>query len=181
MNPTCSTGCSDTVNGLPAFVHDLCSPEVNVGEVEAIYIGVRGEIFEDWEDATEWTTRLASTTNTKLVKMLVMGDKPKPAANTKEISAGRKVSLPKDHSINFVIDETSAANHEAVRKLQCGGNFQAWYETSGGLAFGGNEGLEVFIEADMVIPRGRGENLVYEGSMTWKANFLEERIVSPIS
>jgi hypothetical protein len=181
MNPVCSTGCADTVNGLPTFKHDLCAPEVNVGEIENIYIGLRGEPFTDVESATEWTTRLASTTSTKLVKMVVMGDKPKPASNVKEISGNRKIQLPKDHVVNFTIDETNAENHEAIRQLQCGGNFNAWYETSGGLLFGGNEGLEVFIEADMVIPRSRGENLVYEGSMAWKANFLEERVVSPIA
>lgn len=181
MNPVCSTGCADTVDGLPAFRNDLCAPEVNIGEVETIYIGLRGEGFTNWELAPEWTARLAAVDATRLVKVTVIGDKPKPATNIKEISGGRKITLPKDHVVNFTIDETNDDNHEAVRMLQCGGNFQAWYDTAGGLAFGGNIGLEVFIEADMVIPRSRGENMVYEGSMAWKSQFTEERIKSPIS
>lgn len=181
MEPVCATGCADALAVMPAVKFDDSCPEVNQGEITAIYLALRGNGFTDWKLATEWTTKLAAIDNTKIIKLTVIGDKPKPAANQLDISNGRKVTLPKDHVVNFTIDETNKENHEAIRTLQCGGNFDAWYETSGGLMFGGNEGLPVSLEADMSIPRERGGLMVYEGTMTWKAKYTEERIVSPIS
>lgn len=180
MNPNCSTGCADVLLALPEVLFDDCSPEVNAGEVETIYLGLRGQGFTNWTSPAEWASRLAATDNTKIIALTVIGDKPKPTANTKDISGGRKISLPKAHTLPFIIDETNATNHEFVRQLECGGNFQAWYATSGGLAFGGNDGIKAFAEADMVIPRARGENMVYDGSLSWEAKYTEERIVSPI-
>lgn len=181
MNPTCPTGCADVVASLPTVKFDDRNPEINAGEIEKIYLGVRGNPFTDWELATEWTTRLASNTATKIIALTVMGDKPAPTTTTKEISGGRKVTVSKDHVINATIDETNETNHEMIRKIECGGQFLAWYETSGGLMFGGKEGIPVSIEANMVIPKGRGENMTHELGLSWKAKFTEERIVSPIA
>jgi hypothetical protein len=181
MEPTCATGCADALAVMPAVKFDDSCPEVNQGEITAIYLALRGNPFANWEQAAEWTTRLAAVDNTKIVKLTVIGDKPKPAANQLEISNGRKVTLAKDHVVNFTIDETNAINHEAIRTLQCGGNFDAWYETSGGLLFGGNAGLPASAECDMTIPREKGGLIVYEGTLTWKAKYTEERTVSPIA
>lgn len=181
LEPVCPTGCADALANLPDVLFDECNPEVNAGEIETIYLAKRGQGFTAVSSAPEWGTRLAATDNTKIIALTVIGDKPKPADNIKEISGGRKISLPKDHTLPFLIDETNATNHEMVRTLECGGNFQAWYATSGGLLFGGNDGIPAFIEAGMVIPRARGENMTYEGSLSWKAKYTEERIVSPIA
>jgi hypothetical protein len=181
MNPTCATGCDNALDQLPDWSFSECAPEVNAGEIEKIYMGIPGNVFTDWKLATEWNTRLTSTTATKLVVLTVLGEKPRPTQNSKDISGGRKVQLDSDHVLNFTIDETNAANHEAVRQLECGGQFLFWYETSGGLMFGGNDGIQASIAAGMVIPLSRKDSLTYQGSISWSAKFTEERIVSPIA
>jgi hypothetical protein len=180
MNPICATGCSNSLDQLPEWEFSECAPEVNAGEIEKIYMGVLGNPFTDWESAVEWNSRLVSTTATKLVVLTVLGEKPRPTANSKDISGGRKIQLDADHVLNFTIDETGAKNHEAIRQLECGGTFLFWYETSGGLVFGGNDGIQASISAGMVIPKTRKDTMTYEGSLTWSAKFTEERIVSPI-
>lgn len=181
MTPTCATGCEDALATLPGFAFSECAPEINAGEIEKIYLGIPGNPFTNWALATEWNARLISTTATKITAVTVIGDKPKPTVNSQPISGGRTVKLESDHVLNFLIDESSAANHEAVRQLECGGQFLAWYVTSGGLLFGGNAGIGVSIEAGMVIPNTRADKITYQGSMTWKAKFTEERIISPIA
>lgn len=185
MDPICPTGCLDTVNALPAVKFDDCAPEINPGEIETLYLGVRGVDFTDVNDQAEWVARLAATDETKIIALTVMGDKPLPAANTKDISGGRKIALEKDHVINFTIDETNQTNHDMVRKLECGGNFAVWYKISGGIAMGGendgNTGIKGFIEAGMLIPRGRGENMTYDGTISWKAKFTEARFIHPLA
>jgi hypothetical protein len=181
MNPTCATGCEDALETLPGYVFSECAPEVNAGEIEKIYLGIPGNPFTAWTSAAEWNSRLTSNTATKIVALTVIAEKPRPTVNSKDISGGRKVKLDSDHVINFTIDESSQANHDAQRQLDCGGVFLMWYATSGGLLFGGNAGIEVSIEAGMVIPLSRNDTLTYQGSITWKAKFTEERIVSPIA
>lgn len=181
MDPVCATDCEDLVDALPEVLFDDCNPEINAGEIQKIYLGIRGVPFADIEDPVEWAARLASVTNTKLIQLTVIADKPKPAENSKEISGGRKVVLPKDHVINVTIDETNPTNHEFIRKNQCSGNYQAWYETSGGRIFGGNAGLRAFLEMDMTIPRERNGNITYDGTLSWKERFTEEMAVSPIA
>jgi hypothetical protein len=56
-----------------------------------------------------------------------------------------------------------------------------WYQTSGGLIFGGNEGIEVSIVLDMNISESTSDFIVYEGKGTWKAKFTEERALSPLA
>jgi hypothetical protein len=181
MNPTCATGCDNALDQLPDWQFSDCAPEVNAGEIEKIYMGIPGNPFTNWATATEWNTRLGSTTATKLVVLTVSGEKPRPTPNSKDISGGRKVQLDSDHVLNFTIDETGPGNHEAIRQLECGGTFLFWYETSGGLMFGGNQGILASISAGMVIPKSRKDALTYEGSITWSAKFTEERVVSPIA
>ena len=55
-----------------------------------------------------------------------------------------------------------------------------WYETSGGLLFGGTEGIEVSFTSNMIIPTSDQELITYAGKAEWKTKFTEERIISPI-
>jgi hypothetical protein len=111
----------------------------------------------------------------------VIGDKPAPALVEKEISNGRRFVVRKDHTLNFLIDDATAQNHEFMRQLECGGTFKMWYETAGGLLFGGNEGISVNLTLDMVLNRGVEEHMTYQGTARWKSKFTEERVVSPIT
>lgn len=182
MNPVCPTNCT---SALPAVNFDLCAPEINLSEIQYIYIGKANSVqFTDWEAPTEWATRLSNSTTTGndyLRTLTVTGDKPAPAKNEKDISAGRKIVTTKTHILNFTIDETNATNHELIRSLECGGKFKVWYETQGGLLFGGNSGIPANIFADMILARGREEHAVLAGSITWKNKFTEERTISPIA
>lgn len=181
MDPICADNCEDVVNSLPEVAFDDCNPEINAGEIRKVYLGIKGKGFTSIASATEWAARLAATDDTKLIALTVIGDKPLPTPNTKDISGGRKITLANDHVLNISIDETNATNHGFVRSNQCSGNYQMWYETSGGLVFGGNDGIPAFLNLDMLIPVASGDSIVYNGSLAWKSKFTEERALSPIA
>lgn len=179
--PTCPTDCTAT---LAAVSFDECHGEFNDSQIEWLMLGVIGNPMTDWSDGTEWTTRIDNTDvldATKIRRLRVMGSKPVPDSNEKEVSGGRTITGTKSHQVAFKIDETNADNHEFLRQLECGGSVLMWYETSGGLLFGGTEGIEVSIKLDMNIPESRDELIVFEGVAQWKSKFTEERIVSPIA
>lgn len=180
-NPVCPSGCA--AGTLPEVLFDLCSPEFRESEIVRVFVGLRNTpAFTDVAAAAEWTDRLSmdSTDADAIRPLTVIGDKPAPTKNEKEYSAGRTVTLNKSHVLNITVDEVNAKNHEFVRQLECSGQARIWYETKGGLIFGGNEGIPAKITLDMVLPRG-DENMRYEGTVEWKARFTEERAVSPIA
>lgn len=181
-NPICPVGCA---SALPVVSFSECSPEVNLSEIQYVYVAKSvAADFTDWTVITEWTTRLSQTVvvgDDTIRTLTVIGDKPAPARTEKEISGGRKVSANKTHTLNFTIDETNEINHELLRMLECGGTFKIWYETQGGLLFGGNEGIEASIFLDMILGRGREEVASFAGVAEWKNRFTEERCVSPIA
>lgn len=178
--PTCPTDCTSS---LPVISVDECNPEINDAQIGKIYLTNIGEPLTDWTDLLEWQGRLdnAALTADAIRTIYVIGSKDKPDSNIKDISLKRKVIGQKSHTVNFKIDETNAINHEAIREFECGGNYLMWYETCGGLLFGGNEGIKVFVEAGMIIPEGADEIITYDGTATWDARFTEERIVSPLA
>ena len=99
-----------------------------------------------------------------------------------ELSGGRKYTVPTPRSINFTIDDVNAANHEAIRQIQCGGNFLAWYRLyDSPVAFGGTSGIKGYIDADMVIPREKAGQMTYEGTMSWTSRFSEEMFMHPMA
>ena len=182
--PTCPTGCSTALDALPVFDFSECAPKINAAEIRYIYIGLPGNPFTDIKLATEWTARLLATNvgASKLVRMTVLGDKARHSGTVKEISGGRKVTLIREHLINATVDETSVANHEAFRKMECGGiTLPIWYQTAGGQVFGGNAGILVSIDPGMVISRSSGDSIVWELALSWKARFTEEMALSPIA
>lgn len=177
--PTCPTDCGDN---LSEVLFDECAPEINEGQVAKIYLTNKGNPLTDWTDAAEWSSRLDNTAPNpdSIITLHVIGDKPVPTSTQIDISLGRKVIGKKEHVLNFRVDETNETNHEWLRQNECGGQYLMWYETLPGLLFGGNEGIEVSIVLDMVIPEADTELITFNGSATWKAKFTEERIVSPI-
>lgn len=183
MDPTCPSGCAEEVEVLPGFVFDECVPEINFGQISEIYLGIPGNPFTAITSLSEWTARLASVTATRIIKLIVTGDRPRSnAAAPLELSGNRKKAVPRDFTLNFTIDETSQVNHDAVRQLQCGGNFIYWYRTlENKYVYGGNTGIKGFIDADMVIPREKNGMIVYEGTITSTGTFMEERTLFPIA
>ena len=180
-NPTCPTGCETS---LAPVAFSVCAPEVNLSEIARLYIATADSAgFTDWKSPTEWAARLSNTLTTagKIRRLTVIADKPAPTAATRDISGGRTITSNKTHVVNFTIDETNSINHDWLRQLECGGQFKIWYETIGGLLFGGNSGIIATVTADMVVARGTEEILVYNGTATWKNRFTEERAISPIA
>lgn len=178
--PTCATDC-DSV--LPAVEFDECQPEVNDGQIYKLYVTNIGNPFTDITDLSEWTPRLDNTgaAAEAVITLNVIGSKPVPTSEEKEISLGRKITSKKAHTVPFKIDETNAINHEFLRSLECGGNYLFWYETSGGLIFGGNEGIKGSFILDMEIPESETDFITLTGKADWKSKFTEERALSPLA
>lgn len=179
--PTCAGSCA---GDLPEVASDACEPKILQSEIRRIFVAKRTATpFVDWQDAGEWESRLDDTDTTSddsIRTLVVIGDKPAPGQTVKDISNRRKVVISKSHVVNFTIDDAQAEIHEFIRGLECGGYYKIWYETHGGLIFGGNAGIVVFLEANMVLARGTDEHMVYNGSAQWSAKFTEERAESPI-
>ena len=178
-DPVCPTDCSAT---LPPLSFDDCNPEINDAQIDRIFFTNVGNPLVDWTNATEWNGRLSQTgTNGDAIRELcVIGEKPRPTSNKRDISKGRKVIGKKDHVLNFRIDDTSQDNHDAIRQLECGGNILFWYTTLGGLMYGGTEGIEAQITMDNVIVEDDNEIIEIQGELEWTRKFTEERIPSPI-
>lgn len=177
--PVCPTDCGDN---LPPVEFDECAPEIHDGRIDKIYLTNKSNPLVDWTSAAEWNGRLDNTAPLadSIITLHVIGDKPEPAEEEQEISLGRKIVGKKVHILNYAIDETNATNHEWLRQNECGGQYLMWYETSGGLLYGGTEGIEISLTSNMIIPESDTELITYAGKAEWKSKFTEERIVSPI-
>lgn len=178
--PTCAADCS---TALPSVSFNDCSPDVSFSEIQRAFFGtVDGGGFDDWTQASEWTSKISSTSTTagSLRAMTVIGDKPAASSVTKDISGGRKLTIGKDFTVNLTIDDVSEANYNFWRQMECGNKLLFWYETSGGKMFGDNEGIEVNVDSNSVLNRGREEIETIELVVSWRAKFSPARIDSPI-
>lgn len=177
--------CTDDCDfDLPATEFASCNPETNLSQIAKIYIAKQSAAsFSDWTQAGEWATRLSnSATGADSIRpVTVVGDKPAPTVTEKTISGNRIVPTEKKHVINFEIDESNATNHEFARGAKCMKQVKMWYETIGGLLFGGNDGIDVTIGVDMALSRTAGDIVLYPGTLKWDSFDLEERCVSPIA
>jgi hypothetical protein len=180
-NPLCPTGCE---SALPPVAFSQCAPEINYSEIQYIYVAkVNASPFNDWTQPGEWGTRLNQTTltgNNYIRQLVVIADKPAPAATNIDISGDRTILVEKTHTLNVTVDETNAINHEFVRYLECGGQVRIWYQTRAGLLFGGNSGIRATMSLDPILNRGRDQIMTFTGTVTWRAKFSPEMAVSPI-
>lgn len=178
--PTCPTDCLAQV---PNVSFSLCAPTTNSAQIYNIYVGNVGSGFtnlstDTWSNAGAWASKLGSGT---IKRFHVIGDKPAPEGQEKTISHGRVVIGKKKHTINIVIDETNATNHNMLRTLECGGQFAIWYESSGGLLWGGNDGIVASVKLDEIIPVSEEDLITFGGTIKWISKFTPERITSPIA
>lgn len=177
---TCTDGCTDQ---LPVASFNICSPETNFGQIAKIYIANDGYPLTDENSLSEWQTRanLVATDASRILEISVIGDKPLAGTNEVPISRGRTTNGPKDHSINFKIDETNDANYELMRKFECGKTMRIWYETLEGLLYGGATGILASITIGEVIPEGTGDLITFQGTAKWKSKFSPCRTTSPMA
>ena len=181
-NPTCTDGC---VAKVPLFSFNDCDPNTNRGQIDRIYImALGGADLADWTQLAVWSARLypaldPTVTVDAIQYMNVIGEKPEASSDVKEISRQRKIVLDKTHVINFDVDETNEDNYDALRQIECGGNYKIWYQ-AGKYLYGGNDGIIAFIQENDMIPRERKELNVFKGVATWEAQFHPERIDNPM-
>jgi hypothetical protein len=172
--PTCPQDCSAT---LPVVSFNDCAPELNAGNITYIYITNVGNPLTNWLDETEWSARIDndSTDSAAIRRLRVIGSKPAPEKTETVISGDRTYYGKANHTLEIRSDETNAINHEALRDLECGGEYLVWYETIGGLRWGGNEGIQASVKLDEVIPESSGEFINFVGQVKWKSKFTPER------
>lgn len=178
-NPLCDN-CDDP---LAVVEFNECAPEINLSEIKRIFMAnANAPGFTDVGDATEWLARLSqtSTATDAIRELTVIGDMPAGSPVTKDISNGRQITIGKDRTINFTIDDVSDANYEMARSTECGGKRKLWFETHGGKMYGGNNGIKGKVVMDIVLNRGVDEIETLAGVATWRAKFSPERVTSPI-
>jgi len=176
---TCPDGCT---NYLPQVDFSYCDPEVEFGEIERIYITGLGHGLSDWTDAAEWATRLDNSTeddDSKIRTLYVAGDQPPAESNEAEISLCRVVYSEKDFTINFDIDEVNITNNDAMRLLECGGQFTLWYATPEYM-YGGTDGIMARVNMNNNITRGCGELNLISGTVKWQHKHHPEKIANPL-
>lgn len=184
--PPCPTTCSGS---LAEVSFNECAPEWHYGEVSKIYIAESD--FESVDNAgnpgfsnvaslAEWNDNLSDTEDSSIRTLIVLGDLPE--AETTEIPAsGDRIAIGfKTFNLNFEIDETNVENYNFLMMSECGGKYLIWFETSDGLLFGGDAGIEVSLRLNYLIPRERTAFQKIMGKATWKSLQSPFRCDSPL-
>jgi hypothetical protein len=179
--PTCPTDCA---GALPEPSFDECAPEVGYGEISKIYLAKADAAdLSNVEDLAEWTTKLAlAISQTNAIRVFtVVGDLPEPEVAETKISGNRTIRGFKTFNLPFEIDEDNDLNYEAHLTFECNNKFKLWFETADGMLYGGNEGLEVSVLTNYVIPRERTGVRKIMGKATWQSKKSPLRCVSPMA
>lgn len=185
--PACPTDC----NGAVADVSfSECAPETHYGEVSKLYIApanfesvdnAGNPGFSDVTSLTEWNDNLSDTADNKIRTLIGIGDFPEPETTETPISGDRVVTGFKKFTLPFEVDEVNDTNYNFLLLLECGGKFLMWFETSDGLLFGGNAGIEVSMPANYLIPRERTAVQKIMLKPTWKSLKSPFRSDSPLA
>lgn len=185
--PPCPTGCDGAVGDVS---FSECAPETHYGEVSKLYIApanfesvdnAGNPGFSDVTSLTEWNDNLSDTADNKIRTLIGIGDFPEPETTETPISGDRVVNGPKKFTLPFEVDEVNDTNYNFLLQLECGGKFLMWFETSDGLLFGGNAGIEVSMPANYLIPRERTAVQKIMLKPTWKNQFSPFRSDSPLA
>lgn len=188
----CASGCDSE---LAPVSFNECQPNIVASEITKIYItNATGDGFTAVRQLAEWTPRLSQTrthenddplepVDLNVIRTInVIGDRPVSTSSPIAISNGRQHTANRANVINFEMDEISEENHDFVRTIQaCGGTFKFWYETMGGLLFGGNDGIKGSFNVDMQLDRGQESHMRYSGTITWNGKVSEEYVLSPFA
>lgn len=168
---------------LPAVsFNDDCNPDVFGSEIEELFIAnADATALTDWSSGAEWALRLdqAGVVGDEIRRLTVTGDKPAASAVIVAISKRRNKKIDANHVINADIDDVSATNYTAALAWQNGVRVRVWWKNRGGNLFGGNEGILVDLDANIV--HGRGDEVEkIQLTATWNSKTDPLRIVSPI-
>lgn len=181
LYPSCPESCAGS---LPDPEFNECAPVVGYGEIAKFYLAKADAApFSNVESLAEWTQRLAAgvATADAIRAYTVLADLPEPELTEQTISGNRTIRGFKKFSIPFEIDETNDTNYQAHLTFECNTKFKLWFETADGMMYGGNEGIEVSILTNFVIPRSRTEVVKIMGKATWDSKKSPLRNVSPLA
>jgi len=173
VDPTCPTDC---LTVLPEVDFNLCTPDVNFGQIEYLFIrNIGSGGLADWSDLSEWNTYISNTSSSAdaIRRLTVIGSKPAPEKPVVDLSLQRKYYLPKKHLLNIRLDETNLTNYDWLRQLECGGQYLIWW-TAQKYMYGGDDGIEATLNFDLIIPESTEELMVFEGTAEWEYQFHPE-------
>ena len=177
--PPCPTDCS---GALADVSFNDCAPEWHWGEITKIYIAESNFAgFTDVTSLAEWTTNLSDTADDKIRTLIVKGELPEPETTETPASGDRIAIGYKTFSLPFIIDETNDINYNFLLLSECGGKYKIWYETSDGVLYGGNAGIEVSLRMNQIIPLERTALVTLSGKFTWKSLQSPFRSTSPMA
>ena len=166
----CATTCDQP---LPATEWSLCNPEVNFGEIDAIFTTNIGNPLTNENDPSEWAGRKAMNiaNAARIDEFHVIAEKP--AAESSEIKISRDITVvgQKTHTITGEISQTNNTNYNAMRQYECGKKILFWYRTAGGKLYGGATGIEGSLIINHVIPKSRKELSVFAFTLKWEAQY----------
>lgn len=170
---------------LPPVNFSDCAPQLNLSEIEYIYVGPKNaKAFTSVADAAEWTTRLSESDieSPDVIRPLrVIGNLPAGSVRTKVISGNRTKKLGNDRTLNWLIDDVSDENYEFFRKfVECNSDVTFWFETRGGKLYGDNAGIKGSISGNLVLDEGADATETIQGTIIWDDNHSPDRVDSPI-
>jgi hypothetical protein len=177
--PTCPELCDDV---MPSPKFRVCNPQFTFGQISDIYVTNIGNPLIDETSPVEWAARLALPANdpAKIIRLVVMAEKPDAEVPETEASHGRKAyGLPK-HMITGVIDEVSDENYDFMRAIRCGKTVLLWYKLLGGKAYGGATGVEATMKIGHAIPLSAQELETLPFTFSWQAQIDPCRFDHPL-
>lgn len=179
INVICPEDCTLT---LPPVKFSECAPKLKQGQITDLFLAIVGMGFNNWEDITEWASRIDQTDiidTTKVRHLTISGDQPAPEITYVTISHKRKIVSGKKRVINIEIEDNSDENYDFMRVLECGGSLQAWYLTNAGDLYGDNSGIRATVNLSEVIPKATEELTKLVGTVEWDELISPKRIPSP--
>jgi hypothetical protein len=170
LEVTCTTTCEQP---LPETSWSLCNPEVNYGEIDAIFVTNIGNPLTNENDPSEWANRMSLPLNdpTRIDEWHVMAEKP--AAESSELKISRDITVvgQKTHNLTGEVYQTNNTNYNAMRQYECAKKVLFWYRTAGGKLYGGATGIEGSFIINHIIPKSRKELQVFSFSLKWEAQY----------
>lgn len=179
--PSCPDNCTFQ---LPEATFNFCKSDIHTGEIETLYLASSdAECFTDWSSLAEWTTRLSNTSldPDAIRRLRCIGTLPAGTSSPVTISLGQTFNPEKDRTATITIEDCSDENFDFMRFLECQFTVKAWFQTAGGDLFGGDCGVDVNIDPNYIIEEGQGSIHHITFTLTWKAKFTPDRIVSPLA
>ena len=169
---------------VPEFEMDDCNPDIDEGQISQLFIAKNDAAdFVDWTALSEWTTRKSNVSpdDDAIRYINIIGDLPAPETNEVEISKKRKIVINRGWVLNFRTEETSVANYNAMRTIQCGSYYKIWFE-SGKYLYGDNSGIaNSFINWSEVIPEDYNEFKTIQGTVSWDSKIQTAKCISPLT